>query len=116
LKIRQYYLLKLIEECSEVSQRAAKSMQFGADQVQSQSGHSVSNFDGTIPSEQSLSNRQRLSDELNDVLAVMYILQEDFGEVVEDTLESFDAHYNMKKEKIKKYLKFSQEQGMVEYE
>lgn len=114
MKLRQYYLLKLIEECAEVSQRAAKSMQFGSDQVQSQSGHSVPGSDGTVPNEQSLSNRQRLSNELNDLLSVVLILQSDFDEVVYETRAEFDAYFEAKKKKLKKYLTFSQELGMVE--
>lgn len=114
MKVRQYYLLKLIEECAEVSQRAAKSMQFGSDQVQSQSGHSVPSSDGTIPSEQSLSNKLRLSNELNDLLSIVSILQTDFDEVTIETQEEFDAYFEAKKKKLKKYITFSQELGMVE--
>jgi hypothetical protein len=115
MTIRQYYLTKLIEECAEVSQRAAKSIQFGADQAQAQSGHAVPDADGGIPNEQTLSNKLRLSNELNDLLTVMTILQ-DLDEVTVESTADFLLYYTKKREKLEKYLKFSQELGMVGFD
>jgi hypothetical protein len=56
LTLRQFYLTKLIEECQEVSQRAAKSMQFGPNEVQK---------------DQDKTNAIRLRDEVEDLLGVI---------------------------------------------
>lgn len=98
LSLRQYYLEKLAEECAEVAQRAMKQSQFGADEIQK---------------DQSLTNKARLSGELNDLLVVMDILQ-DLGEVTVETDLEFVAYAETKRAKIQKYLKYSQSLGMVE--
>ncbi len=111
MTLRQFYLTKLAEECQEVAQRALKSMQFGAEQIQK--GNEVK--DGVAPPdrETGLTNRQRLSNELDDLQAVVFVLQ-DMKEVNVDTLEDFNAYVLAKRQNIKKYLAYSQELGMVE--
>ena len=69
LTLRQFYLTKLIEECQEVSQRAAKSMQFGPTEAQSQSGIST-----TQNKDQDKTNATRLRDEVEDLLAVITLV------------------------------------------
>jgi hypothetical protein len=113
MTIRQYYLQKLVEECAEVSQRACKSMQFGAEQVQVQSGHAVPGPGNEVPKEQELTNRVRLSNELNDLLTVMTILQ-DLGEVTVEAPSEWLQYQSNKRLKLEKFLKFSQELGLVE--
>lgn len=100
MALRQFYLTKLIEECQEVAQRAAKSQQFGAEEVQTG---------------QTLNNRQRLTGELNDLLVVVHILK-DLYEINYTTANDFVLSMTAKKEKLSKYLKYSQELGMVEHD
>jgi NTP pyrophosphatase (non-canonical NTP hydrolase) len=109
---RQYYLLKLIEECQEVSQRAAKSMQFGKDQTQAGDGQSLSAR--KAEPEHFLTNVERLSGELNDLLAVATVL-EGMGELDADIFLS-EVGKERKITKIAKYLKLSQTLGEVEHD
>lgn len=110
MTVKQYYLLKLIEECGEVAQRAAKQMQFSKDQTQAGDGQSLS---GRVPQpEHLLSNRERLSGELNDLLAVATVLV-DMEEADVDIFLS-EVGRDRKIAKIKKYLKLSQTLGEVE--
>src|SRR6266404_63099 len=110
MTLRQFYLIKLAEECDEVSHRALKQTQFGAEQVQK--GDEVK--DGVAPpnKEAGLTNRQRLTNELKDLATTVKLLV-DLGEI-EDTFETateaeFEAWETEKKTKIQKYLKYSQE-------
>lgn len=113
MTLRQFWLTKLAEECQEVAQRALKQMQFGAEQIQK--GNEVK--DGVAPpdKEAGLTNRERLDLEINDFLAVVDVLQ-DMDEVSIETAEHVNAHIDAKQERIQKYLKFSQELGMVGHE
>lgn len=113
MKLRQYYLLKLIEECAEVSQRAAKQMQFGAAQTQAGDGQASESVTAR-PLEHFLSNKDRLSEELSDLLTTAIVLEE-MGELDADIFLS-EKKQRLKVEKIKKYLKYSQELGMVEHD
>lgn len=64
LSLEQFYLLKLMEECSEVAQQASKQMQFG---------HNATNL---------YNNARMLRLEVNDLLAVLDVLM-DLGELPE---------------------------------
>ena len=55
----QYLLVCLAEECAEVSHRAMKALRFGLDEIQ--------------PG-QTLTNRERLVEELHDLISVAAIL------------------------------------------
>lgn len=55
-----HLLTILIEEAAEVQQRATKMLRFGIDEIQP---------------EQPLTNRERIVDELNDLLATVDMLQ-----------------------------------------
>lgn len=59
LSKEKFLLLKLMEECSEVSQRASKALQFGFDEVQE--GQEKNNF-------------ERLQDELDDLNSIVSLL------------------------------------------
>lgn len=59
MNFEQLLLLKLMEECTEVAKEAAKCMQFGMDEVYEPIGKA---------------NRERLADELNDVMAIIQML------------------------------------------
>lgn len=93
---QQYLLGCLAEECAEVTQRITKILRFGLHNIQ----------EG-----QDLTNEKRLVYELNDLLAVIALL-EDVGEVELSELSDFTA-MNKKQEKVKKYMEFSQKQGIL---
>lgn len=104
LSLEQFYLLKLMEECSEVAQRCSKQIQFGATEKQSQS-----------PSETPITedNRTRLRGEVNDLLAVIDVLTE-MSQIREISPEELLYAKHRKREKILKYLKYSQDLHTVE--
>lgn len=93
----QYLLTKLSEECNEVGQMASKCQQFGLDEVYDGDGNT-------------LTNRQRLHAEVNDLLGVIDMLnaEEDF-DFVPDPI----AHLH-KRAKISKYRQYSINLGFVE--
>ncbi len=111
MTLKQYYLNKLAEKCAEVAQRALKQVQFGAEQIQK--GTEVKEGVAPPDKEAGLTNRERLDLEINDFLAVVDVLQ-DMDEVSIETEEHVNAHIDAKREKIQKYLKYSQELGTVE--
>lgn len=84
----------LIEECAEVIQRATKAKRFGLNEVQP--GHE-------------LDNRLRLNCEWNDLLAVVELLKANGVELFRS-----DELIIAKKAKIRHFLKYSQELGVVE--
>lgn len=93
----QYLLTKLAEECSEVSQMALKCQHFGLNEVQT----------GL-----SLTNKQRLHDEINDILGIISMLNTECG---------FEFNENpvaiiQKSEKVSKYRDYSKSIGLVEDE
>ena len=90
---QQFLLLKLSEECAEVAQRCSKQIQFGKDEKQKN---------------QELTNKQRLSGELLDLLAVANLLAE-CGEVLPTTVTDIDVATLQKKTKMQKYLDLSTE-------
>lgn len=84
----------LIEECAEVIQRATKAKRFGITEVQP--GHTQN-------------ATQRLNYELNDLAGVVALLQEQ-GVDLEQVPELITA----KKEKVRHFLGYSQEQGTID--
>ena len=90
----QYLLLKLSEECSEVSHRASKAMRFGMDEVQSG---------------QTENNRDRLIGELRDLVTVATLLMREG--VLPDTLITPSASDF---ERVEKYYQYSKARGLVE--
>lgn len=94
---KQYLLLKLSEECNEVGQMASKNMHFGTEECQ---------FDGCK------SNRERLHDEINDLLGIIELLNEEEGfNFTPDPVKIAD-----KKDKVKYYREYSRSLGLVEEE
>lgn len=106
MTIKQFLLLKTMEECDEVSQRASKQMQFGRDEAQ---GTGVHGEDATIYP----TNSQRLRGEVNDLLSMIRML-EFLGELSEASDVELACAYAAKYAKIAKYLKYSQDLGNVE--
>lgn len=89
----QYLLLLLMEECTEVSQRASKAIRFGLNEVQKG---------------QDYSNSYRIMHEMADLVAVYQMLAE------EDVLPHVSSDLiDVKKEKIEKYYQYSKELGEV---
>lgn len=91
----QLLFLKLMEEASEVSQRASKIIQFGMEEVQSG---------------QSLTNRERLNEELQDLEAIIDMLNS-------ECLIGFDKNWVLarnKHAKVNKYAEYSKSLGRLE--
>lgn len=108
MTLRQFYLTKLIEECQEVSQRAAKSIQFGTFEVQAQSGIST-----TENKNQDKTNANRLRDEVEDLLAVIQLVEDKTDDLPMISETESISRAVAKRLKIQKYLKYSQSLRMV---
>jgi hypothetical protein len=91
---REYLLTKFIEECLETAQRATKILTFGADEVQ--------------PG-QTFNNTERLNHEWNDLQATQELLAEEAEiELYRDT-----SMVIRKREKVKKFMEYSRQQGCL---
>lgn len=89
---KQFLLMKLAEEASEISQIALKTSQFGLNEVY-----------------QVESNKERCHNELNDLLAIVEMLNEEFGfSFIPD-----NKQISEKKQKVNKYFNYSKSLGMV---
>ena len=105
----QFYLTKLAEECSEVSQRALKQIQFGKNESQS-----VNPFNNReITEEMKLTNAQRLREEVNHLLAVVEVL-EFIGELPTVKQADLDNAIDEKIDKMYQYKRYSVSLGLVE--
>ena len=91
----EHFLICLAEECDEVGQRVMKALRFGLDEVQ----------EG-----QSLSNKQRISEELFDLVAVATICDR-MGLLA--GVEPNERAIQRKLEKIEKFMAISREQGVM---
>ena len=92
MNLQQHTFLKLGEECNEVAMLCSKIMQFGLD----------SEYQG-------VTNRQRLQNELNDIMAsIEYIRQySDFN------FESSEYEIHKKIDKMNHFRDISEELGLV---
>lgn len=93
----QYYLLKLGEECAEVTQIASKISQFGMLEM--------------CPG-QPYTNAARCHMELDDLMAMIDVLNEKYGLGYEPSLDRIEA----KKIKVARYLQYSINRGFVDGE
>ena len=91
----QFLLLKLSEECAEVSQRALKQIQFGKTEVQVG---------------QALTNGERLKDKIKDLMVIVTMLEE--RQFIPE-VDRFSDAYIAKKLKLQKYLDYSAELGVL---
>lgn len=98
--IKQFYLLKLAEECSEIAQQAIKQIQFGH--------HALSPSTG-----KRYDNTALLRAEVNDLLAVLDVLM-DLGELPEISPWELLEAKQKKKARIQEYLRHSQALGFIE--
>lgn len=92
---QQYLLAKLSEECNEVAQIALKTQQFGM----------LEKHPDLV-----LNNKERIHEELNDLLAIVEMLNED----LEFGFNPDNIQILQKKRKVNHYYKYSQELGEVE--
>lgn len=91
----EHLLLCLSEECDEVGQRVSKALRFGLSEVQSG---------------QSLTNNERICDELRDLISVAQLLME------QGLLASFmptKAEISTKAARISKYMEISRRHGTL---
>lgn len=95
LSKEQYLLSCLSEECAEVVQRVTKILRFGMTNIQQG---------------QSEDNRERLIYEINDIFGVIELLEENGLD-----LSTIGDHTQIgkKKAKLLKYMKFSEEKGIL---
>ena len=98
LSKQQHYLLKLSEECVEVSHIIHKILLFGLNDVHPDTG---------------VSNISALKKEVCDLMATLEVVEECIWPEGEDFFLNFDAILT-KKEKMAKYFKYSQERGMTD--
>lgn len=87
----EHLLLKLMEECCEVSQRASKAIQFGLTEMQS----------GELRD-----NRERITAEFIDLLAVWEML-EAAGAVTMPPSDEFRRAISDKQAKVRKYRAYA---------
>lgn len=93
----QAILIQASEECCEVQHRISKALRFGLDEVQSG---------------QSASNRERIEAEIVDLVCLLELMQKR-GII---TLPIPEVPYDLtksKREKLRRYLAYSKELGIV---
>lgn len=95
MNVEQYLLMKLAEEATEIAHIAMKAMQFGLQEIYPEIG---------------TTNGDRLNGELVDLHGVLEMLQEGAFIVYDPCPHAIED----KKRKVRKYLKYSRELGMVE--
>jgi hypothetical protein len=97
MKWSQFLLIKLSEECAEVSQRALKQVQFGSTEIQKG---------------QEFTNAQRLKNELLDLLSIAKTLQE-LNEIPHISQYEIREARKEKIKKLEKYLALSTSLGEI---
>lgn len=102
---RQYLLIKLIEECAEVQKCVTKALTFGMYESQSMNPLSTN----TRP-ETKLNNNERLAQEFEDLIAVVFMLNEHLAKPLS---VHPSAAKGAKIEKIKKYMDYSRSLGTL---
>ena len=98
MKYTQFLLIKVMEECAEVTQRASKAIQFGLTEIEPN---------------QNLTNLERLNTEVKDLIIVLAELDtytQSVGGV--DCLPTEDE-MDAKLKKIEKYLNYSKDIGEI---
>jgi hypothetical protein len=98
MKLAEYVLWLVAEECAEVAQRCSKAARFGPDEVMAG---------------QSLDNVQRLSEEVWDLLAVLDIAG-DLGLVRLGSEQEKLDRLQAKRMKVARYMGYSLELGTLD--
>lgn len=98
MNLDDYLLSHLAQECAEVIVRCTKAQHFGLDEVQP---------------EQPLTNRQRIAEELADVQAMIFLMQ-DIGILPEFSDRDLNARISAKHRKAKRFREYSRELGRLE--
>lgn len=88
----QFLLIKLAEEASEISQISLKTAQFGLDEVYTAE-----------------TNQQRVHAEINDLLAIVELLNKEYNFKFEPNLET----QARKLEKMDYYFEYSKKLGTI---
>lgn len=98
MKFQQFLLLKLMEECAEVQQRASKYMQFGQGEIEPGGKHT---------------NEERLRFEINDLLSIIRLLEK--GKIIPTpTKRDLENHILTKEMKVIYYANYSKNLGMIQ--
>lgn len=93
----KYLLVKIQEECAEVSQRAAKAIRFGLSETQKG---------------QDKNNLERLREEILDLLASFVIFEQETGMNIDNFYQwNYDLLIDQRIDRIKKYMEYSKELG-----
>lgn len=103
----KFLLLKLIEECAEVAQRASKQIQFGAQETQGKGSPSKDPSPDT-----QLTNAQRLLGEIIDFAVIVDLLY-DAKQIPDSSEVDFDQAKETKIAKLNKYLAYSRQLGEI---
>jgi hypothetical protein len=94
----QYLMICIIEEHAEVIQRLTKAIRFGMNEIQ--------------PG-QEFDNKYRISYELAQLNASIDTLLEEIDHNAFYSTD-YDKHFQEKKKKLKKYMQYSQQLGILE--
>lgn len=105
----QFLLLKMIEECAEVAQRASKQIQFGGFETQGKGSPSTN-----ASLEAQFTNAERLRSELLDLTVITQLLIDLGAFKSVDTFGEYEAAKQAKVEKLNKYLAYSRKLGQLD--
>jgi NTP pyrophosphatase (non-canonical NTP hydrolase) len=94
----EYLLTCLIEECCEVGQRATKALRFGLDE---------------IAADQTLTNRERLGGEFNDLLAIADMLHDEDVDIWLEEYPNDRQARDRKIARVEKYMDYSRQVGCL---
>jgi len=96
----KYLLVKIQEECAEVSQRVAKAIRFGLKNIQNG---------------QDKNNLERLKEEILDLFAALVIFEDEVDiKLLDLDFENFDELIDNRIERIEKYMDYSRELGELD--
>lgn len=98
MDLKEYLFVKLMEECNEISMASSKLLVFGEN--------------SRNPFEQnSLTNQEKLTLELNDLLGITQLLVEEG--LLDENWQNEDL-VKAKKDKVKKLMEYSIKEGCLE--
>jgi len=98
---KEHLMIRAMEECAELSQRFSKALVFGLDQIQEDAN------DKPEENPLGLTNRERIVNEFNDLVAVMAMCGFHYVKIV-------DANkFAAKMDKVERYLERSRRCGTL---